>query len=83
MSAFVSYFISKAKIDALDSLLSSGAGSVTDPDTALIVVNTIGSVLGPGEGDGPKTVGLEVAMKAVDATEVTGLFWIHAHLSLF
>ena len=51
-------------------LLDSGAGSVSDPDTALIVVNTIGSVVGPGDTEGPKSVGLEVGTKAVDATEV-------------
>ena len=43
---------------------------MTDPDTALIMLNTIGSVLGPDDDEGPKTVGLEVAVKAVDATEV-------------
>lgn len=34
------------------------------------MLNTIGSVLGPEDDEGPKTVGLEVAVKAVDATEV-------------
>ena len=61
MTAFV-----QGKINAINELIESGAASVTDPDGALIVTNSIGGVLGDGEG----TVGLEVGTKAVDATEV-------------
>ena len=60
----------KAKIDALDDLINSGGGAVSDPGGALILVNTIGSVLGT-EDEGPKSIGLEVGNKAVDATGVT------------
>ena len=61
MTAFV-----QGKINAINELIESGAASVTDPDGALIVTNSIGGVLGDSEG----TVGLEVGTKAVDATEV-------------
>ena len=60
----------QAKINALENLLDSGAGAVSDPDSALIMVNTIGSVVGPSGGEGPSSVGLEVGTKAVAATEV-------------
>ena len=56
----------QGKINAINELIESGAASVTDPDGALIVTNSIGGVLGDSEG----TVGLEVGTKAVDATEV-------------
>ena len=60
----------QGKIDALASLLESGAESITDPDSALILSNTVGSIVGPApeEGETP-TIGLEVAVKAVDALE--------------
>ena len=60
----------QGKIDALDSLLESGAESITDPDSALILSNTVGSIVGPSPeaGEAP-TIGLEVAVKAVDALE--------------
>ena len=60
----------QAKINSLNSLLESGGEAVSDPDAALIMVNTIGSVVGPGESEGPPSVGLEVGTKAVAATEV-------------
>ena len=51
---------------------------MSDPDGALIVANSIGSVVGDGNSDGESSVGLEVGTKAVDATEVN-----LAPLSLF
>ena len=58
----------QGKIDALDGLLDSGASSVADPASALILANTIASIVGPPPEEGKQpTIGLEVTTKAVDA----------------
>ena len=60
----------QGKIDSLDALLEAGGGSIADPDTALILSNTIADIIGPPAKDGEKTtIGLEVGTKAVDTME--------------
>ena len=59
-----------AKINAMDDLINSGADAVSDPDGALMVTSAINSIIGGDEGASDGSVGLEVADKAVKATEV-------------
>jgi len=60
-----------AKIAAMDDLINSGAESVSNPESALMVTNAIASILGSDDGNSTQsTVGIEVATKAIDATEV-------------
>ena len=54
----------------MNDLIDSGADSVSDPDSALMVTNAINSIIGGDEGAGDGSVGLEVAQGAVKATEV-------------
>ena len=73
-----------AKINAMDDLINSGADAVSDPDGALMVTSAINSIIGGDEGASDGSVGLEVADKAVKATEVIWkLKTISAALSLF
>ena len=54
----------------MNDLINSGADSVSDPDSALMVTNAINSIIGGEEGASDGSVGLEVAQGAVTATEV-------------
>ena len=67
----------------MNDLVASGAESVSDPDSALMVTNAIASIIsGDGEsGTGAtNTVGLEVSTKAIEATDVSCLVILLHHI---